>query len=80
MLMTISMLNDIDFLKAKLGKVDGFGETAEFLAKIIKAKEVKKEAEPAPAATADTAKETSEDDKAEAKPSSEAPAKDDDKK
>ncbi|KAF4989503.1 hypothetical protein FDECE_14696 [Fusarium decemcellulare] len=41
-----SMLNDIEFLTVKLGKLDGFGDTGEYLQKIIKSKHVKKE-EPA---------------------------------
>ncbi|KAF4452515.1 hypothetical protein F53441_4627 [Fusarium austroafricanum] len=36
-----SMNNDIEFLTAKLGKLDGFGDTGEYLQKIIKSKQVK---------------------------------------
>ncbi|PHH91907.1 hypothetical protein CDD83_9850 [Cordyceps sp. RAO-2017] len=36
-----SMLRDVEFLSAKLGKVDGFGDTGDFLADTVKAKEVK---------------------------------------
>ncbi|KAF5701197.1 VPS54-like protein [Fusarium globosum] len=36
-----SMNNDIEFLTTKLGKLDGFGETGEYLQKIIKSKQVK---------------------------------------
>lgn len=35
------MNNDIEFLTTKLGKLDGFGETGEYLQKIVKAKQVK---------------------------------------
>ncbi|KAK2592206.1 hypothetical protein QQS21_010094 [Conoideocrella luteorostrata] len=36
-----SMLHDMDFFKSKLGKIDGFGDTGEYLAAIIKSKQVK---------------------------------------
>ncbi|KAM0214469.1 hypothetical protein ACHAPA_010438 [Fusarium lateritium] len=36
-----SMNNDIEFLTTKLGKLDGFGDTAEYLQKIIKSRQVK---------------------------------------
>ncbi|RGP77725.1 hypothetical protein FLONG3_4114 [Fusarium longipes] len=36
-----SMNNDIEFLTTKLGKLDGFGDTGEYLQKIIKSKQVK---------------------------------------
>jgi vacuolar protein sorting-associated protein 54 len=35
------MNNDIEFLTTKLGKIDGFGDTGEYLQKIIKSKQVK---------------------------------------
>jgi vacuolar protein sorting-associated protein 54 len=35
------MNNDVEFLTTKLGKLDGFGETGEYLQKIIKSKQVK---------------------------------------
>ncbi|KAJ6438453.1 GARP complex component (Vps54) [Purpureocillium lavendulum] len=38
-----SMLRDIEFFTAKLGKLDGFGDTGNHLAGIVKAKEVKTE-------------------------------------
>lgn len=41
------MLNDIDLLSTKLGKVDGFGDTGDYLQKIIKSKQVKTEEAPA---------------------------------
>lgn len=37
------MLRDVDLLSAKLGKVEGFGDTGDFLADLVKAKEVKDE-------------------------------------
>ncbi|KAF5024873.1 hypothetical protein F66182_3031 [Fusarium sp. NRRL 66182] len=37
-----SMYSDIEFLITKLGKLDGFGDTGEYLQKIIKSKQVKK--------------------------------------
>ncbi|KAH7188989.1 Vps54-like protein-domain-containing protein [Fusarium flagelliforme] len=36
-----SMNNDIEFLTTKLGKLDGFGDTGEYLQKIVKSKQVK---------------------------------------
>ncbi|KAM4056250.1 vps54-like protein [Hirsutella rhossiliensis] len=38
-----SMLRDVDLLSAKLGRVDGFGDTGDFLADLVKAKQVKDE-------------------------------------
>ena len=38
-----SMLRDIEFFTAKLGKLDGFGDAGDHLAGIVKAKEVKTE-------------------------------------
>lgn len=38
---SLSMNNDIEFLTTKLGKLDGFGDTGEYLQKIIKSKQVK---------------------------------------
>lgn len=35
------MSNDVDFLTTKLGKLEGFGDTGEYLQKIIKSKQVK---------------------------------------
>ena len=35
------MNNDIEFLTTKLGKLDGFRDTGEYLQKIIKSKQVK---------------------------------------
>jgi vacuolar protein sorting-associated protein 54 len=35
------MNNDVDFLTTKLGKLEGFGDTGEYLQKIIKSKHVK---------------------------------------
>lgn len=35
------MNNDIEFLTTKLGKLDGFGDTGEYLQRIIKSKQVK---------------------------------------
>ncbi|KAH6987621.1 Vps54-like protein-domain-containing protein [Ilyonectria sp. MPI-CAGE-AT-0026] len=72
-----SMLNDIDFFAAKLGKLDGFGDTGEFLERIIKAKKVEVEAPPANS-SAPEPKEDKPEEEAEKK--SEEPAKDDEKK
>ncbi|EFY97037.2 Vps54-like protein [Metarhizium robertsii ARSEF 23] len=36
-----SMLHDIEFFESNLGKLDGFGDTVEYLTTIIKAKQVK---------------------------------------
>jgi hypothetical protein len=47
------MLRDIDYLIGKLDKIDGFRDVGDYLASIIKAKQIKS-AEPPPAApTAD---------------------------
>lgn len=35
------MLHDIEFFESKLGKLDGFGDTAEYLTTIIKSKQAK---------------------------------------
>lgn len=71
------MLNDIDFFAAKLGKLDGFGDTGEFLERIIKAKKVEVEAPPANS-SAPEPKEDKPEEEAEKK--SEEPAKDNEKK
>ena len=36
------MLRDINFFEARLGKIDGFDDTAEYLTNIINSKEVQK--------------------------------------
>lgn len=68
------MLNDIDFFATKLGKLDGFGDTGDFLERIIKAKKVEVEAPP-PNPSAPEPKEDKPEEEAEKK--SEEPAKDD---
>jgi len=35
------MLHDVEFFQSRLAKIDGFGDTAEYLKGIIKSKEVK---------------------------------------
>lgn len=55
------MLRDVDFLAGKLGKIDGFNDTSEFLHGIIKSKQVKVE-------EAVTEKKSSETSKGEEKP------------
>ncbi|CAM1508252.1 Fc.00g051000.m01.CDS01 [Cosmosporella sp. VM-42] len=67
-----SMLNDVEFLAMRLGKLDGFGDTAEYLEKIIKAKEVKKEEAPPPPPAAE--KPSSETKTEASKPADKAPA------
>ncbi|KAF4966657.1 hypothetical protein FZEAL_10627 [Fusarium zealandicum] len=67
-----SMLNDVDLLTTKLGKLDGFGDTGEYLQKIIKAKQVKKE-EPA-AEKAAVEKKQDETKEGEASPPAEVAA------
>lgn len=64
------MLNDVEFITSKLGKLDGFGDTGEYLEKIIesKGKGVKSEAKA-------TNKEVS-DTKDEGKTGEKAPAED----
>ncbi|KAH7152245.1 Vps54-like protein-domain-containing protein [Dactylonectria estremocensis] len=72
-----SMLNDIDFFATKLGKLDGFGDTGEFLQKIIRSKKVEVEQPPA-----DTDSTEPKDDGPAEEPEkkSEEPAKDDEEK
>lgn len=55
-----SMLRDVDFFSAKLGKVDGFGDTGDFLAGTVKAKEVEAKGEGAAATGAAGAAEVAE--------------------
>ncbi|KAF7554217.1 hypothetical protein G7Z17_g3084 [Cylindrodendrum hubeiense] len=73
-----SMLYDVDFLATKLGKLDGFGDTAEFLAKIIKSKKVMVEEPPADTASTEQPKEDEPEE--DAKKDSEEPPKGDEKK
>ncbi|POR34297.1 Vacuolar protein sorting-associated protein 54 [Tolypocladium paradoxum] len=79
-----SMLRDVEVFSAKLGKLDGFGDAGDFLAGIVRAKEVKPEApaeEPKEATeTKDEAKDKAKDEAREDKaPAVEEPAKDEDK-
>lgn len=81
------MLRDVEFFSTKLGKLDGFGDAGDFLAGIVKAKEVKTEApaeEPEeseePTEAKDEAKDESNDEaKGDEAPAVEEPAKDEDK-
>ncbi|EFQ27991.1 hypothetical protein CGRA01v4_03342 [Colletotrichum graminicola] len=43
-----SMLRDVDFFSAKLGKLDGFRDTGDYLRSIINSKEIKTAASPPP--------------------------------
>ncbi|KAJ9148300.1 Vps54-domain-containing protein [Pleurostoma richardsiae] len=47
-----SMLRDVGFFEAKLGKIDGFGDTGEYLTTIIESKQVKSATPPPPPAPA----------------------------
>lgn len=42
------MYRDVEFLQSRLGKMDGFGDTAEHLLKIIRGKSITATPEPAP--------------------------------
>lgn len=42
-----SMLRDVEFFKAKLQHIDGFGSTGDYLIDIVKAKQVRSAAPPA---------------------------------
>ncbi|KAF5241982.1 hypothetical protein FAUST_3512 [Fusarium austroamericanum] len=64
-----SMNNDIEFLTTKLGKLDGFGDTGEYLQKIIKSKQVKTVE---PATEPPTEKKDNEPKENEAAPAAEA--------
>ena len=66
---SLSMNNDIEFLTTKLGKLDGFGDTGEYLQKIIKSKQVKT-VEPAIEPTSETKDDESKE--SETSPSAEA--------
>ncbi|PNY26909.1 Vacuolar protein sorting-associated protein 54 [Tolypocladium capitatum] len=79
-----SMLRDVEFFSAKLGKLDGFGDAGDFLAGIVKAKEVKPEAPPEEPKEATEAKdgakdEANEESKGDKARAVEEPAKDEDR-
>jgi vacuolar protein sorting-associated protein 54 len=63
------MNNDIEFLITKLGKLDGFGDTGEYLQRIIKSKQVKT-VEPATEPTSEKKEDESKEN--ETTPSAEA--------
>lgn len=52
------MLRDVDFFIAKLGKLDGFNDTGDFLKNIINSREVKNAASPPPERQPDGGSET----------------------
>ncbi|KHO01469.1 Vps54-like protein [Metarhizium album ARSEF 1941] len=59
-----SMLRDVEFFSSRLGKINGFGDTGDFLANIVKSKEVKpKTPEPAEEAAEPDIKDKTEDGK-----------------
>ncbi|EON98636.1 putative garp complex component protein [Phaeoacremonium minimum UCRPA7] len=69
-----SMLRDVDFFQAKLGKIDGFGDAGEYLTTIIKSKKIAAPAAAPPAeAPAEAEEEQTEErtDSAETKDDSE---------
>lgn len=63
------MNNDIEFLTTKLGKLDGFRDTGEYLQKIIKSKQVKTVE---PATEPPTEKKDNEPEENETAPAAEA--------
>ncbi|KAK9443697.1 Vps54-like protein [Metarhizium brunneum] len=61
---TQSMLRDVEFFSSRLGKINGFGDTGDFLANIVKSKEVKpKTPEPVEETEGSQIKDKSADDK-----------------
>ncbi|RFU73528.1 hypothetical protein TARUN_8713 [Trichoderma arundinaceum] len=68
------MIQDVDVFTSKLQKVDGFGDSGDFLAKIVKSKKV----EPDPSTTTNGVRDTKTSEKVESekKTSSEEPLKD----
>lgn len=58
------MLRDMEFFASRLGKINGFGDTGDFLANIVKSKEVKpKTPEPVEETEGSQIKDKSADDK-----------------
>ena len=57
------MLHDVEFLAAKLGKIEGFGKTGEYLIEIIKSKKVKDDESSTPSPQGETNEESSSDKK-----------------
>ncbi|KAM5342451.1 hypothetical protein ACJ41O_013417 [Fusarium nematophilum] len=74
------MLHDVEFLTTKLGKLDGFGDTGEYLQKIIRSKQVKAEEPVADKAADEEEKKDEEAKDGTASPPAEEPAKEEEKK
>jgi len=68
------MLHDVEFFQSRLSKIDGFGDAAEFLKGIIKAKQVKSAA-PAIKAEAGDEEEEEEEEEEDSSESDTADAK-----
>ncbi|KAI1391432.1 putative GARP complex component [Hypoxylon trugodes] len=67
------MRSDIEYLTARLGKIDGFGETGDNLLSIINSKKVEQKQEPpAPDSSTEPAKKDSEDSKEQSSNAEEA--------
>lgn len=60
-----SMLRDLELFKAKLGHVDGFGDTSDYLLGIIKSKQVKNASPPPSEAKKEATKEETSADNGE---------------
>lgn len=58
------MLGDVEFFSAKLSKIDGFNDAGDFLANIVKSKEVEVEAPAAAEEPADGGEENGEGEEA----------------
>jgi vacuolar protein sorting-associated protein 54 len=57
------MLHDVEFLSAKLGKIEGFGKTSEYLTEIIKSKKVKDDESSTPSPQGEASEESSSEKK-----------------
>jgi vacuolar protein sorting-associated protein 54 len=52
------MIRDIEYYIAKLGKIDGFGDSGEYLMNIVQSKQIEPPEPPAPAVPEKDTKET----------------------
>lgn len=69
------MLHDVEYLIAKLGSIDGFGDAGTFLIGIVQSKEIKAE-EPLPTQEQSRASDTKEDQQELATPAPTGSTKD----
>ena len=67
------MLRDIEYFEAKLSKMDGFGDTADHLKSLVKAKEIKSMTVAAPVVTSEAEDKAEPEDKADSEGSDAAP-------